>query len=119
MKTQNLTYYEALEAASNGELIARKNWLDSSVFAFQRPCDDLPINILLSAKSLPKQLKDYYERKHQPIVPDNIPKVRFSAYMCLKAYDDSVINGWEPSEDDISANDWCVLESAPKALFNN
>ncbi len=119
METQNLTYYEALKAAEKGQLIARKAWLDVSVFAFQRPSDDLPLKILLSAKSLPNKLKDYYERKHQPIVPDNLPKVRFSAYMCLKAYDDSVINGWEPGEDDISASDWCVLESAPKALFSN
>lgn len=100
----------ALEAVKQGKLIAREGWNGKNMFVFQRPADDLPINILLGAKSLPNKLKDYYELKHQPIVDGNLPKIKFTAYLCMKAADDTVVNGWLASQTDMLAEDWVILD---------
>jgi len=107
---KGLTYGEALEAAKEGKLISREGWNGKGMFVFMRPADDLPINILLGAKSLPRKLKDYFEKKHQPIIPENIPKISFTAYLCMKAADDTIVNGWLASQTDMLSNDWCVLD---------
>lgn len=107
---KGLNYGEALEAAKQGKLISREGWNGRGMFVFMRPADDLPLNILLGAKSLPKKLKDYFELKHQPIIPESIPKVTFTAYLCLKAADDTVVNGWLASQTDMLINDWCILD---------
>lgn len=106
---KNLTYGEALEAVKTGKLISREGWNGKGMFVFQRPADTLNIGILLGAKSLPKGLKDYYESKHQPIVNVEDVKVLFTAYLCMKAADDSIVNGWLASQTDMLSNDWCIL----------
>lgn len=107
---KKLTFGEALDAVKQGKLIAREGWNGKGMFVFMRPADDLPITVLLGAKSLPKRLKDYYELKHQPIIPESIPKISFTAYLCMKAADDTVVNGWLASQTDMLAEDWCIID---------
>jgi hypothetical protein len=105
-----MNFGEAIEAVKNGKLVTRSGWNGKGMFIFQRPADDLPITIVLGAKSLPKRVKDYYERKHQPIVPENIPQITFTAYLCMKAANDTVVNGWLASQTDMLAEDWHEFE---------
>lgn len=106
---QNLTYGEALEAVKKGKLISREGWNGKGMFVFQRPADTLNIGFLLGVRSLPKGVKDYYELKHQPIINANDVQVTFTAYLCMKAADDSIVNGWLASQTDMLSNDWCIL----------
>lgn len=108
MKTE-LTYGQALEAVKTGKLISRDGWNGKGMFVFMRPADDLPIPILMSAKSLPNSIKDFFEKKHRLILPDAVPTIHFSAYLCMKAADDSIVNGWLASQTDMLAADWCIL----------
>lgn len=109
-KENNMKFGEALEAVKKGKLIAREGWNGKGMFVFQRPADDLPLTVLLGAKSLPNKLKDYYELKHQPFSDNNIPKIKFTAYLCMKSADDTVVNGWLASQSDMLAEDWTILE---------
>lgn len=104
-----MTYGEALTHVKNGDLIARKGWNGKKMFVFMRPADRLPITVLLGAKSIPKGVKSYYERLFQPIIPSNIPSVEVTAYLCMKAADHSIVNGWLASQTDMLAEDWYVL----------
>lgn len=96
----------AVEYAQQGYAIRRSGWNGKGMFVFMRPADELPITVLLGAKSLPKCVKDFYERKHQPITSDNIPKILCTAYLCMKAADDTIVNGWLASQTDMLASDW-------------
>lgn len=109
MSDQKLNFGQALDAAKRGELIQRENWNGKGQFVFMRPEDTLNADILLGARSLPKKLKDYFERKHQPIISADDVQVKFTAYLCLKSVDDTIINGWVPSTTDMLAEDWKVL----------
>lgn len=105
-----MSFGHAIECLKKGFKVARKGWNGKGMFLFMRPEDDLPINILLGAKSLPKTVKDFYERKHQPIIPEDIPKIKFTGYICMKAADDTVVNGWLASQTDILADDWEIID---------
>lgn len=101
-----MTYGQVLLNVQQGRLFARMGWNGKNMFIFMRPTDRLPLNVLLGALSIPRGVKDYYERFYQPIVPDNIPLVEVTAYLCLKAADNSIVNGWLPSQTDMLADDW-------------
>lgn len=105
----NLTYGTALEAVKEGKLIARDGWNGKGMFVFQRKEVQMNIDLLLSLNTLPKGVKDYYERKHQPIIYPHDVQIVFSPYLCMKTVDDKIVNGWLPSQTDMLANDWCIL----------
>ncbi|SJN51596.1 Phage protein [Sphingobacterium faecium PCAi_F2.5] len=107
---KNLTYGLALDAVKSGKLITRNGWNGKNMFVFMRPEDTLNADILFKAKSLPNGVKTYFERLHQPIINPNDVQVKFTAYLCLKSADNSVINGWAPSQTDMIANDWEILD---------
>lgn len=107
-----LTYGQALENVQQGRLYARMGWNGKGMFIFIRPADTLPINILLGAKSLPQKLKDYFERQ-KTLSFETDYKVHFTGYLCLKAADDSIVNGWLPSQSDMLADDWIEYEIYP------
>lgn len=112
----NLTYGEALEAAKNGKLIARKGWNGKGMFVFMRPEDSLHIDVVIDhVKSLPQSVKDFYlqdvlDDQGKRIYPaDPSDKVKFTAYLCLKAADGSIVNGWLASQTDMLSNDWLII----------
>ncbi|WP_262482542.1 DUF2829 domain-containing protein [Bacteroides neonati] len=36
--------------------------------------------------------------------------VKFTAYLCMKAADGTIVNGWLASQSDMLANDWMIFE---------
>jgi len=104
-----LTFGEAVDAAKQGNVIVREGWNGKGMFVFMRPGDELPVNTLLSVKSLPKKVKDYYELKHMPITHGKNPWIKFTPYLCMKTADDNIVNGWLPSQTDILTEDWSVI----------
>ncbi len=104
---QNLNFGQALEATKQGKLISRVGWNGKGMFVFERPSDELePEFILNKVKSLP----DSYKKTLRGVTFQEGEKIKFGAYLCLKAVDNSIANGWLPSQTDMLANDWCILD---------
>jgi hypothetical protein len=96
----------AIEAAKEGKLIAREGWNGKGMFVFQRPADEIPVNVIPNIKSLPESVKEVIKRNYGVEVEQ---KVKFTAYLCMKADDGSIVNGWLASQTDMLAEDWLIL----------
>lgn len=108
----NLNFGQALEAVEKGELISREGWNGKGMFVFLRPEDELtPEMVVNKVKSLPKKLKDWVYN-NGPIVPltERTDNIKFTAYLCMKAADGTIVNGWLASQTDMLAKDWCILD---------
>lgn len=112
-----LKFGEALEAVKSGRLIAREGWNGKGMFVFQRPGDELTVDFIINkVKSLPDELKVYYTalfahtvaESEQGKSPADVT-VKFTPYLCMKAADNTIVNGWLASQTDILAEDWVIL----------
>lgn len=113
---ENLNFGAAIEAAKEGKLIARKGWNGKGMFVFQRPEDELPLKMVVQqVKSLPQSVKDFFKgncvdgQGHSFSIEEGKP-VKFTAYLCMKAADNTIVNGWLASQTDMLAEDWCILD---------
>jgi len=105
-KVINLTFGEAIVAVKQGKLISRVGWNGKKMFVFMRPADDLdPLFIMEKVKSLPYD----YKKTLQNVTFSEGEKIHFGPYLCMKAADNSIVNGWLASQTDILAEDWCIL----------
>lgn len=110
------TFGQAIVSMQRDKLVTRKGWNGKGMFIFMRPADELPVSFVAKdIKSLPQRVKDYY---HQDCVDENgnpidLGKndvVKFTAYICMKADDGTIVNGWLASQSDMLANDWMIFE---------
>ncbi len=101
-----LNFGQALEAVKQGKLIAREGWNGKSMFVFMRPEDELdPTFIIEKVKSLPDAFKETLKN----VTFQEGEKIKFGSYLCMKAADNSIVNGWLASQTDILSSDWCIL----------
>jgi len=114
-----LSFGAALEVAKAGGIIAREGWNGKGMFVFMRPADKLPIEMVVDkVKSLPQSVKDYFKQdilddNGERLAPEFIDEndaVEFTAYLCMKAADGAIVNGWLASQTDMLSNDWCALD---------
>ncbi|NBO98821.1 MAG: DUF2829 domain-containing protein [Proteobacteria bacterium] len=105
--TVNLSYGKAIEALKEGKIVARQGWNGKGMFIFQRPSDTISIASIGNIKSLPQSVKDYFSKFESEQV-DTV--VKFTAYLCMKAADGTIVNGWLASQTDMLAEDWYVVE---------
>lgn len=102
------TFGQALESLKRGHLVARKGWNGKGMFIFMRPEDSLPTNMIVNqVKSLPESFKRWVANNHGDSKTD---RIKFTAYLCMKAADGTVVNGWLASQTDMLANDWMIVE---------
>ncbi|EGK00445.1 DUF2829 domain-containing protein [Dysgonomonas gadei] len=110
------TFGQALEELKQGRLVTRKGWNGKGMFIFMRPADELHVGFVAKdIKSLPQGVKDYY---HQDCVDENgklldLAKedvVKFTAYLCMKAADGTIVNGWLASQTDMLSEDWMIFK---------
>lgn len=107
---KNLTYGQALLAVKTGKLIARAGWNGKDMFVFMRPSDEIPVSVVVNqVKSLPQSVKEYFKKKH-PVSSEQEDKIKFLPYLCMKAADDSIVNGWLASQTDMLSEDWQIIE---------
>lgn len=110
------TFGQAIATMQRGNLVTRKGWNGKGVFIFMRPADELHISFVAQEiKSLPQRVKDYYyqdcvDESGNPIDLKKDDVVKFTAYICMKAADGTIINGWLASQSDMLANDWMIFE---------
>lgn len=110
------TFGQALESVKQGRLATRKGWNGKGVFIFMRPSDEIRVDTVVNnVKSLPLMAKEYYRQdmfdsKGDPIQITDGDVVKFTAYICMKAADGSIVNGWLASQTDMLAEDWQIFE---------
>lgn len=110
------TFGQALESLKRGRLVTRKGWNRKGMFIFMRLADELHVGFVAKdIKSLPQKVKDYYhqdcvDENGNPIELDKDDMVKFTAYICMKAADGSIVNGWIASQTDMLANDWMIFD---------
>jgi len=113
---EDLNFGQAIEALKQGKRVARQGWNGKDMFIFMRPADELHVAFVAKdIKSLPQSVKDYY---YQDCVDENgnlldLEKndvVKFTAYLCLKAADGTIVNGWLATQTDILSEDWTILD---------
>lgn len=102
------SFGQALKSIQRGRLVARQGWNGKGMFIFQRPEDSLPTNIIVNqVKSLPESFKRWVSDNYGDSESD---KIKFTAYLCMKTADGTVVNGWLASQTDMLANDWMIVE---------
>ncbi len=98
-----MNFGEALEAVKKGKAVKRKDWINK--FIFRRPEDLIDAEIVIKqVKSLPKVVKDFYSKNYDS------KNVYFSGYICLKDEEDYIRNGWLPTQADLFAETWEIIE---------
>lgn len=112
-----LNFGEAIEALKAGHLVQRVGWNGKGMFIFMRPADELTVEFIVNkVKSLPESLKTFYKgqfawnstESEAGNGPDKAT-VKFGSYLCMKAADGSIVNGWLASQTDILSEDWQLL----------
>lgn len=94
-----MNFGKALKALKNDELVAREEW-SGETFLFLTP-ENLEEYIYTS--NLPESVVSYFESIDLEIVDHN-------SYICMKNADDKIISGWVPSQEDMLAIDWFIVE---------
>ncbi|AWW31861.1 hypothetical protein DN752_17935 [Echinicola strongylocentroti] len=109
----------ALSAIKAGKPVTREGWDGKVMFVFMRPSDSLTADFVINkVKSLPKCVKDFYfsqfsfsegesKRGNGPAQSE----VHFNPYLCMKAADGTIVNGWLASQTDLFAEDWQLFRS--------
>lgn len=109
------TFGQAIVSMQRGNLVTRKGWNGKGMFIFMRPADELHVSFVAKEiKSLPQRVKDYYyqdciDENGTPIELGKSDVVKFTAYICMKAADGTIVNGWLASQSDMLANDWMIF----------
>lgn len=99
------TFGQAIGSLKHGFLAARQGWNGKGMFIFMRPFDELDNGFIVdTVKSLPWNFKEWVKNN-----PKDSGKTWFREYLCMKAADDTVVNGWLPSMTDILSEDWVLV----------
>ena len=115
-RTNGMNFGLALELVKQGKKVCRTGWNGKGMFIFMRPADELDVEMIVhKVKSLPNSVKDYFAAKTNPDRTngrelDGSSLITFTAYLCMKAADGSIVNGWLASQTDMLSDDWMIVE---------
>lgn len=115
LATNNLDFGQALRYLKQGKLVQRAGWNGKDMFIFIRPEDELPVEMVVhNVKSLPQSVKNYLADRFKgnyTKASDKSPfTIKFTSYLCMKAADGSIVNGWLASQTDMLSSDWQIVE---------
>lgn len=92
------TFGQAIGSLKHGFLVRRKGWNGKGMFLFLRPWDSLKDEFIIdTVKSLPFNFKEWVKAH-----PNESGERFFTQYICMKAADGSVVNGWNATQVDPS-----------------
>lgn len=96
------TFGQAIGSLKHGFLVRRQGWNGKGMFLFMRPwcvLDDK--TIFNDVKSLPYNFKEWVGAH-----PNDARQRVFTEYLCMKAADGTIVNGWLASQTDMLTDDW-------------
>ena len=100
------TFGQAIGSLRHGFLVRRQGWNGKGMFLFMRPfcvLDDK--TIFNDVKSLPYNFKEWVGAH-----PNDARQRVFTEYICMKAADGSIVNGWLASQTDMLTDDWELVD---------
>lgn len=111
-KMDNLhTFSEALAHIEDGNLAHREGWPNQVIF--MRPEDEIPLEVVIDTiKSLPVSVKQFLDMAHdgERQYADESPiHIGFSRYLCMIDENRDILNGWQPTQQDMLTEDWVLL----------
>ena len=112
-KGRLLDFQSALSWLKEGKMVQRSGWNGKGMFIFMRPGDTLTTGQIAKVKSLPESVKSWIDQNLDDKVNQGeigLTPVKFTPYLCMKAADNTIVNGWLASQTDILAEDWQVVE---------
>lgn len=99
------TFGQAIGSLKQGFLVAREGWNGKGMFLFMRPFDELKDDFILdTVKSLPFNFKKWVNTH-----PNESGSRFFGAYICMKAANGEIVNGWLASQTDMLSEDWVLV----------
>lgn len=100
------TFGQAIGSLKHGFLVRRKGWNGKGMFLFLRPWDSLKDGFIIdTVKSLPYNFKEWVKAH-----PNAEGERFFTQYICMKAADGSIVNGWLASQTDMLSEDWVLVD---------
>lgn len=108
-----MNFGQAIEQLKAGNLVAREGWNGKNMFIFMRPADEIGISAVIDVvKSLPQSVKDHFKKEDakRDGSEQGLTKIKFTAYLCMKAADGSIVNGWLASQTDMLSEDWNIVD---------
>jgi hypothetical protein len=96
-----LSFGSALVALKAGARVSREVWYGDGMFIFMNPGNTLNKESIPKVKSLPESVKAFLVNQEK--------NIEFLPFMCLWTPTGEVLNGWQASQSDMLAQDWCVL----------
>ena len=100
------TFGQAVGSLKHGFLVRRKGWNGKGMFLFMRPWDSLKDEFIIdTVKSLPYNFKEWVKAH-----PNAEGERLFTQYICMKAADGSIVNGWLASQTDMLSEDWVLVD---------
>lgn len=94
----NMTFGLALEAMKKGHTVARKGWNSKGMFIYIQDGSRCETENLRN-----DAIKDYCKSRV-------IQHVQINPHIDMKAADGSLVIGWNPSQMDMLAEDWFIVE---------
>ena len=105
-----MDFGKAIENLKKEALLTRKDWRNNEIFVFMRPEDRLSYDFIAErVKSLPRDVKKYYVGLVAERPETAVCTATFSAYLCMKLADGSIMNGWVPTQSDMLSEDWEMI----------
>jgi len=96
------TFGQAIGSLKHGFLVRRKGWNGKGMFLFLRPWYSVKDMFITDAvKELPGSFKEWVKAH-----PNETHQRFFCSYICMKAADGSIVNGWLASQTDMLTDDW-------------
>lgn len=100
------SFGQAVGSLKHGFLVRRKGWNGKGMFLFLRPFDSLNDGFIIdTVKSLPWSFKEWVKAH-----PNAEGERLFTQYICMKAADGSIVNGWLASQTDMLSEDWVLVD---------
>jgi hypothetical protein len=99
-----MNFGQALEALNDGQMVQRIGWNGKGQFVYKTVGNTVSADFIPKFASLPDSVKTFLGKKGEPVV--------FNPSLTLYNAQGEMQPGWLPSQGDLSAVDWEVLELA-------
>lgn len=97
-----MKFGEAQQLADNGEMIQRSGWNGKGQFVYKTIGNTVSKDFIQKFASLPQSVKDFLEKKGEDVV--------FNSSYTLYNAQGQMQPGWLPSQGDLNAEDWQIVE---------
>lgn len=102
MKETLLSFGEATAAMEEGKIVARQGWNGNGMWLFMQIANVVPKDFIPNFKSLPDAVKQKLITLDTDVV--------FNKSITIMTAQKSLQPGWHPSQPDIFATDWYIVE---------